>query len=227
MTGHEDFPCDAAVSLAGPAGRLEALTACPPVCVHRTGREEDRAGAATAVICHPHSLHGGTLHNKVVHTLARAFGALGARTLRFNFRGVGKSEGAYDRGVGETEDLLAVLEWVCARRPQDALWLAGFSFGAYVALRAAARFPVARLVLVAPPVPLYDFAALAPRAPALIIQGEADEVVPAPAVREWAQGLQPAPQLVSLPGAGHFFHRRLNELYDIVLAHLAPHRPHA
>jgi uncharacterized protein len=199
-----DFPCDGApLALTGAAGPIEALAACPP---------PERAASATAIVCHPHPLHGGTMHNKVVHTLARGFTDLGLRALRFNFRGVGASAGVHDYGQGETDDLLAVLDWVRSRRPRDELWLAGFSFGSFVALRAAARYPVARLVAVAPPVSLYDFTALAPRAPCLVIQGEADEVVSAPAVIEWARRFEPSVTLVRLPEVGHFFHGRLNEL---------------
>ena len=140
-TAATDFPCtNDTFLIQGAIGELELLTACPP---------DAAAQPITAVICHPHPLHGGSLQNKVVHTLARGFGELGARSVRFNFRGVGRSSGVYDNGMGETEDLLAVIAWVRARRPRDRLWLAGFSFGAYVALRASVRFDPAQLVLVA------------------------------------------------------------------------------
>lgn len=200
-----EFPCakDAFV-IPGAAGELELLTACP---------SEENARPVTTVICHPHPLHGGSMQNKVVHTLARTFGELGARTVRFNFRGVGRSKGEYDHGAGETQDLLAVLEWVCARRPQDKLWLAGFSFGAYVALKTSARLGLEQLVLVAPPVNLYDFNALAmPACPMLVVQGSADEVVPAGGVLRWAEQLTPSAQMIYLEGASHFFHGRLNDL---------------
>lgn len=206
-----EFPCGATVRIPGPAGALEALAACP-------ARE---AHAATAVLCHPHPLHGGTMHNKVVHTLARAFTDLGLRAVRFNFRGVGASAGSFAHGVGETDDLLAVIAWARAQRPHDAIWLAGFSFGAYVALRAASMAPVAQLVTVAPPVHLYDVDALAPpRTPWLLIQGMADEVVPAAEVLAWARALRPAPELVELPGVGHFFHQHLNDLRSVVVERL-------
>jgi len=157
------FPCaPGGLMLPGPAGQLEAITTCPdperkPAAKPQPGRPWPaalgheslasrllRLPSATAVVCHPHPQHGGTMRNKVVHTLARAFEIAGARSLRFNFRGVGLSEGVFGDIVGETEDALAVLNWVRERRPDDELWLAGFSFGAAVALRAAARFPVAR-----------------------------------------------------------------------------------
>jgi alpha/beta superfamily hydrolase len=212
----EGFPCGAGISIPGPAGALEAIAGCPPPGAV--------ARAAVAVVCHPHPLHGGTMHNKVVHTLARAFERLGARSLRFNFRGVGASAGAFDGGRGETGDALAALAWVRKHRPGDELWLAGFSFGAAVALRAATRFPIARLVTVAPAVNLYpDLHELnIARIPWLLVQGRDDEVVPAPEVIGWAQGRSPRPELVVLDGVGHFFHGRLRALTAAVSEHIAP-----
>jgi len=215
--------------IPGPVGYLEAITSCP---------ESDRDPPATAVVCHPHPQHGGTMQNKVVHTLARAFDLAGARTVRFNFRGVGQSEGdstgetaiatSLTRGprllpVGETEDALAVLRWVRGRRPDDELWLAGFSFGASVALRAATRFPVSRLITVAPAVHLYDdLADLEPPAvPWLLVMGTADEVVPATVVQDWAGSRRHPPTTVLHEGAGHFYHQRLPDLRESVLHFLA------
>jgi uncharacterized protein len=205
-----DFPCGVApFALNGAAGRIEALATCPA--------RERKPGACVA-ICHPHPLHGGTMHNKVVQTLARGFGDLGLRTLRFNFRGVGASAGAHDQAIGETDDTVVMLEWLGAQRPQDELWLAGFSFGAYVAMRAAARFPVARVVAVAPAVHLYDFASIpAPRVPWLVIQGDDDEIVPAGEVHKWAEGLGPLVRVVRMEGTGHLFHGMLNELKGIIV----------
>jgi alpha/beta superfamily hydrolase len=198
------FPCNQAVTLAGPAGALEAVTLCPA---------DGAAVAASAVILHPHPLHGGTLHNKVVTTLARGFAELGVASVRFNFRGVGASGGEFGDAAGETEDALAVIEWLRARRPGDRIWLAGFSFGAYVALRAATPAKIAGLVTVAPAVNLYDLSGLAlPTCPWLLIQGEADEIVPVAAVRAWLAGLASPPQARFLPGVGHFFHGQLGEL---------------
>jgi hypothetical protein len=166
------------------------------------------------------------MHNKVVHTLVRGFTDLGLRTVRFNFRGVGASEGSFAHGAGETDDLLAVLAWVRVQRPDDAIWLAGFSFGAYVALRAASAFPVAQLVTVAPAVHLYDFDAFeTPQAPWLLIQGTADEVAPPAQVVAWARGQKPAPHVVELPGVGHFFHQRLNDLRRVVVEQLRAKLP--
>lgn len=203
--------------IAGPVGDLEAVAACP-------APESERP--ASVLVLHPHSLHGGTLQNKVVHTVARSFTELGARSVRFNFRGVGKSAGAYDAGVGEAGDTLAVLNWLRARRPNDVIFLAGFSFGAYVALRAAASFPLAGLLTIAPAVHLYDFSQLTtPRAPWFLFQGGRDEIVPAPAVREWAARQIPAPTLVAFADAGHFFHHRLHELRAAIAEHFTPLLP--
>lgn len=207
--------------IEGPAGALESVAACP-------ARDSERP--ASVVVLHPHSLHGGTLQNKVVHTVARAFTELGARSVRFNFRGAGKSAGAYANGIGETEDALAVLAWLRARRPHDAVFLAGFSFGAYVALRAAASFPLAGLLTVAPAVHLYDFDQIGtPRVPWIMFQGERDEIVSAPALRAWAERQNPPPRWVSFPEAGHFFHQRLHELRAAIVEHvtplLPPHQP--
>jgi len=173
-----------------------------------------------AVICHPHPQAGGTLHNKVVHTLARTFQELGVPSLRFNFRGVGKSAGEFDNGNGETEDALAVIEWGRTRWPGARFWLAGFSFGAFVALKASARLTPERLITIALPVQRFEFAPLRPPScPWLLIQGDQDEIVDARSVLAWAEQLSPMPDIVTLPGVGHFFHGRLQELKDAVIQH--------
>jgi len=212
---NDAFPCNQQLVLAGPAGALEAQTLCPSLT----------DVAATAVILHPHPLHGGTMQNKVVHTLARGFADLGMASVRFNFRGVGASAGRFADGAGETEDALAVIRWVREQRPGAPIWLAGFSFGAYIALRAAATAQVNGLVTVAPAVHLYDFSTLVlPSCPWLLIQGEADEVVPIEALRAWLSGVAPKPQALFLPDVGHFFHGRLSDLKsalrDFVSQHL-------
>jgi alpha/beta superfamily hydrolase len=166
-----------------------------------------------AVICHPHPLHGGSMHNKVVTMIARALRELGLATVVFNFRGVGASAGEYDDGHGETEDLVAVATWAQQARPDSALWLAGFSFGSYVAARAAARLPVRQMISVAPPVSRWDFAGLAsPLCPWLVIQGETDEIVDPQAVYAWVAAQPEPPTLTRMPDTGHFFHRRLMDL---------------
>lgn len=214
---NEEFPCNRPLTITGPAGDLEAHTTCPA---------SDARIAATAVICHPHPLHGGSMQNKVVTTLARGFADLGVASVRFNFRGVGASHGEFADAAGETEDALAVVEWVRQVRPGDALWLAGFSFGGYVALRAAAAVQPAGLVTIAPAVHLYDFSALPmPRCPWLLVQGDADEVVPLDPVRAWLAGLATPPQTVILPDTGHFFHQRLNNLREALHTFLPEHLP--
>ncbi|MBS0431381.1 MAG: alpha/beta fold hydrolase [Proteobacteria bacterium] len=204
-----EFPQEAReFALPGPAGRLEVATAAAAV-------EDARAG--TVIICHPHPQHGGSLRNKVVTMLERALRESGLDTVRFNFRGVGHSEGAYDEGDGESGDLVAVAQWLRRVRPDDALWLAGFSFGSYVALRSARSLAAQALVTVAPPVGRWDFEGVAmPECPWLVVQGEDDEVVDPQAVFEWAATLQPQPTLVRMPETGHFFHRRLMDLRGVV-----------
>lgn len=191
--------------------------------VEDPGPPDGPAPAAFAVICHPHPLHGGTMENKVVTTLARTFQELGLPTIRFNFRGVGASAGGYDDGRGETDDALAVVGWGRQRWPGAAVWLAGFSFGGRVALRAAGRpeaFGLERLVTIAPAI-TRDYAApaevVAPACPWLIVQGEADEVIAAPEVIAWARQIAPTPDLAVLPDVGHFFHGNLNRLRDSIL----------
>jgi len=201
------------LTFAGPAGALEVLLEAP-------AGEVGSPVTAFAVVCHPHPLHRGTMDNKVVWTLARACLQLGAPAIRFNFRGVGASTGSYGAGRGETEDALAVIAAGRQRWPGAALWLAGFSFGGVVALRAARQQPPACLVTVAPGITRIDPDAAPPACPWLIVQGAADDVVPADAVIEWARGLSPAPEVALLPGAGHFFHGRINELRDVVAGFL-------
>jgi uncharacterized protein len=204
-----NFPQHAAAfELLGPAGAIECATDVPAA-------ESARAGVA--LICHPHPLQGGTMQNKVVTTLERALRELGLATLRFNFRGVGRSAGAFDNGIGETDDLLAIAQWAQRVRPGDALWLAGFSFGSYVATRAASMLPTRQLITIAPAVTRWDFTVLpAPPCPWLIVQGEADEVVDPAAVYAFAATRRPAPTLVRVTETGHFFHRRLIELRSLV-----------
>jgi alpha/beta superfamily hydrolase len=197
--------------IAGPVGAIETVLDQP----------REAAGDRFAVVCHPHPQFGGTLDNKVVHTLARTLNETGVPTLRFNFRGVGKSAGAYADGIGETDDALAVIDWGRSRWPAAQLWLAGFSFGGYVALRAAQQRDCSRLITVAPPVARFRFAGLAvPRCPWLIIQGDADDVVDFRAVQAWASSLEPAPRVVLLSGVDHFFHGRLHDLKETVLREL-------
>jgi alpha/beta superfamily hydrolase len=192
-------------TVAGPSGAIECAVDAP------TGMPR-----GVAVVCHPHPQHGGTMDNKVVQTLARAFMQLGYTAVRFNFRGVGGSAGAWAQGTGEIDDALAVI--AAFRAPGLALVLAGFSFGAYVASNAADRLAggsgaAERMVLVAPAVSRFDLAAVPSNT--LLIHGEADDVVPLAAVFDWARP-QALPVTV-IPGAGHFFHGRLSLLKTLVV----------
>lgn len=209
MTGLPAFPeTSQTLLLTGPAGQQELAVDLP---------EPADARAGVAVICHPNPPDGGTLHNKVVTMTARALNELGLATVRFNFRGVGQSEGRFDNGRGETLDLLAVTDWVRAVRPDDALWLGGFSFGSWVALLGARHLPVKQMISIAPPVGLRSFdGVLPPPCPWLVVQGEADEIVSAQAVFDWVAGLAEPPTLVRMPETGHFFHRRLLDLRGAV-----------
>lgn len=169
--------------------------------------------SAWGIVCHPHPLYGGTMDNKVVTTIIKAFQNLGCNTVRFNFRGVGKSEGKFDNGVGELEDLLAVINWVQQQKSQKELWLGGFSFGAGIAARAATQIPVDRLVTVAPAVEhtnLYDLPPI--KCKWILVQGEKDDVVAPQTVFDWAATRNPPPELIVFPEAGHFFHGVLTQL---------------
>lgn len=192
------------VSIPGPAGAIEAAFDPP----------EAAPQPLLAIVCHPLPIEGGTMHNKVVTMAARALRECGIATLRFNFRGVGQSDGSWDDGRGELDDLRAVAAWARARHPDKALWLAGFSFGAWVSLRAAVELRAAALISIAPPVGRHwDFDGIAlPDMPWLVIQGEADEIVDADAVRAWVASLPAPPQLLEMPDTSHFFHRKLMDL---------------
>lgn len=198
--------------IPGPAGALEVLISSPA---------ESRA--IICIICHPHPVQGGTMHNKVVYALASTMEALSVKTVRFNFRGVQKSEGEFGHGVGELADLEAVVTWVKTHRPEDAIWLAGFSFGAFIAIKANQICHAQALVAVAPPVGHPYFNEL-PRitCPWILVQGEQDEIVDAKAVLEWARQQTPAPEVIAMPDAGHFFHGKLVILKERLLSLLPP-----
>jgi hypothetical protein len=201
-------PAPQPVIIPGPMGGIEARVEAPV---------RIETPAAIGVVCHPHPLYGGTMQNKVVHTLARAMQELGTPTVRFNFRGVGESEGVYDGGLGEMDDAVAVIAWARARWDCTALWLAGFSFGAAVALQASALTAPRALVTVAPPVGrLILNSPPRPACPWLVVQGDRDELVEFAAVQAWAEGYAPRPRFAVLAGADHFFHGRLVELRGVV-----------
>ncbi len=205
MNALPDFPSESGpLLIPGPAGPLELMIDLP---------EPGQERAGVAVVCHPNPPDGGTLHNKVVTMAARALSELGLAAVRFNFRGVGQSQGSFDQGRGETLDLLAVTDWVRKQRPNDALWLAGFSFGSWVALQGARHLPVKQMISIAPPVGLREFAGvLPPPCPWLVVQGEIDDIVDPQAVYDWIDSLKDKPTLVRMPDTGHFFHRRLMDL---------------
>jgi uncharacterized protein len=200
----------------GPAGALEVVVNDPDDLAGMPLREQ-AARRGLALIAHPHPLFGGTLDNKVVQTLAKTFFAQGYVAVRMNFRGVGASAGAHDNGIGETEDWLLVAAEMQTRYGPLPLLLAGFSFGAYVQSRVAARLrergtPAERLVSVAPAVGRFEVEAAAHGT--LVVHGEQDDVVPLAAVLAWARP-QRLPVVV-LPGAGHFFHGNLVELQHVI-----------
>lgn len=214
------FPAGSAtLALDGPAGVLDV--AVDPA--------EDPPVPVVAIVCHPLPTEGGTMHNKVVTMAARSLRECGIATVRFNFRGAGTSEGSFDHGDGETEDLKAVVAWVRAQRPDAALWLAGFSFGSYVALRAAPSLHPALMLSIAPPVGRsWDFTTIAPpNCPWIVIQGEADEIVDPQAVYAWIATLPERPELVRMPDTSHFFHRKLMDLRGAIKHAVKPFLPPA
>lgn len=180
---------------------------------------ETLQGTFIALLGHPHSLQGGTMNNKVVTTMARAFRELGIPSLRFNFRGVEQSGGVFDNGPGESDDMLCLARLWATLVPNNRFIFAGFSFGSYVAYRAAAQWPHDLLISIAPPVMRYDYDQFHP-APAVwhIVQGEKDEVVPAEEVVAFAEQSTPPLSVHYFPQAGHFFHGGLLELKACLLA---------
>ena len=200
-------------TLAGAAGAIETKL--------EFGDDTAAAPAVFGVVCHPHPLYGGTMDNKVVHTVARAMIECGAPAFRFNFRGVGASAGAFDHGRGEADDLAVIVAEGRRRFPGAGLWLGGFSFGAFVALRAAAQVAPEKLVAVAPPVARFDLGEVVhPDCDWMLAQGDADDVVPSDEVLRWAAAQPRKPTLHVLAGAGHFFHGRLHELKPLIVEFL-------
>ena len=200
--------------VTGPAGSIEAVVDAPELAPGVAPR-------GVVVIAHPHPLFGGTMDNKVVQTLARAFVQCGWQAVRFNFRGVGATEGVYDEGRGELQDLLAVVQQVA---PQGTLALAGFSFGAFVTSHAVqtlwAQRAIEKVVLVGTAASRFAVADIPPEAHAhtLTLHGEQDDTVPLAAVMDWARP-QTLPVTV-IPGGGHFFHGQLPLLKSLVVRHL-------
>lgn len=212
-------PSQTQLFLDGPAGRLESVLEAPAQVSPVGG----------AVVCHPHPQHGGTMHNKVVHTLSRAFLRCGFETLRFNFRGTESSAGTYDDGRGEFDDALVAIAFMrdrlaggLAAGVSPPLWLAGFSFGAAIVIRAAARVPVGGLISVAPAVSRFaGKLERQPDCPWLIVHGDEDELADVDETVAWVDGLLPGPELLIMTGAEHFFHARLVELREHVTRFVA------
>lgn len=202
--------------LEGDAGQLELGVTLPKIAQIKN----------VILICHPHPLYGGTMDNKVVSTLVRTFTELEFCTVRFNFRGVGHSAGEHDKGIGEAHDLDLILAWVLQAMPDVNLFLAGFSFGSYVAYRIAGssehKDKIQKLILVAPPVQYPEFSSLPiPTVPILVVQGEADEVVEPDKVFAWVKQTLPRAALLSMPDTSHFFHGKLVELKHLLIQELS------
>lgn len=203
--------------ISGPVGQIQAVIHQGDEVGHFASRN------LLVIVCHPHPVHGGTMDNKVVTTLMRTYRDLGVHVLRFNFRGVGKSEGRFDNAIGEVDDLLAVITWTKQQLPQAPLLLAGFSFGSSIAAQASHQVDsLLHLTLVAPPVERYPYDCDGQFPCALaVIQGDKDERVVAEGVYQWVAALQSPAELLRYPDAGHFFHGYLthmkNDLTQVLL----------
>ena len=200
------------IIFAGPEGRLEGRY-----------HHSKEANAPIAVLLHPHPERGGTMNNKVVFTLYQTFAKRGFSTLRFNFRGVGRSQGSFDRGEGELSDAAAALDWLQSTNPNaSACWVGGFSFGAWIGMQLLMRRPeIDSFIALAPPAHSQDFSFLAPcPSSGLIVQGELDEEVPREAVTKLINKLSQQRGIVVqhslIPGANHYFHHRMDEMADTV-----------
>lgn len=203
---------ETAIMIPGPVGNLESL-------IYSVKNSQ-----AVAVICHPHPLFQGTMYNKVIYTLSRTFYHAGITAVRFNFRGVGKSEGSFGHSVGEIEDFLAVVNWIKETTPGVEFYFAGFSFGAYIAAAGATRQLCKQLFSVAPAVTHQPYSSLPSLSnPWLVLQGEEDEIISPQAVYDWyerAKDYHHFLSLIKFPGATHFFHGQLNTLRAAIEEHL-------
>jgi uncharacterized protein len=210
------------LTINGPVGGLAAVL---------TPAEAQGALAAQprlVIICHPHPAHGGTMDNKVVTTLLRIYRDLGVHVLRFNFRGVGESEGQFDDAVGEREDVMAVVRWAQLSFPKHRLLLAGFSFGSSIVARASyAIAGVEHMTLVAPPIERYEYDREGLfNCPVCVIQGDQDELVKAQGVYDWVDRLSSPVELIRYEDCGHYFHGYLSvlrtDLARVLLAQIKP-----
>lgn len=201
----------------GPAGKIEALLAAP---------QTENTHNAIAVVCHPHPLYEGTLHNKITYMIAKTLIEHGIPTLRFNFRGVEKSEGAFADGEGEKDDLISAIAKMKQMFPDKNLWLGGFSFGSCMALKVSQEQNATQLFTVAPPVKAdYFTGIIAPQCPWLLLQGLADEVVNAQDVLDWCNTLSSQPDIRTFDDVGHYFHRRLPEIKNAMTSHIKENHP--
>jgi len=205
------------VMINGPEGRLEAR--------YLPAKERN---APIALVLHPHPQHGGTMNNKIVYGLFHAFSRQGFAVLRFNFRGVGRSQGVYDRGEGELSDAASALDWLQMYNPDASqCWVAGFSFGAWIGMQLLMRRPeIASFISVAPPANMYDFTFLAPcPSSGLVVQGNSDELVPEPSVKKLVDKLAHQRDITIeyrvIDGANHFFHGKLPQLEEVVEDYVA------
>ena len=205
------------VVINGPAGRLEG----------RYHHNPDPL-SPVAVVLHPHPQHGGTMNNRVAYTIFQAYAALGFSVLRFNFRGVGRSQGRYDRGEGELADATAALDWLQTYHPNaGSAWIGGFSFGAWIGMQLLMRRPdLEGFVVASPPASLYDFSFLAPcPCSGLIVQGDKDEVVSEPTVAKLSEKLAKQRGLTMdyrvVPGADHFFQNHAQTVHDHIVDHVS------
>ena len=216
LSNYLKTPGEHLFSVSGQAGPLEVALMVPEHANYR----------CVALLGHPHPLHGGTMSNKVVTTLVRAFKELNIASLRFNFRGVGQSAGIYDEGIGESEDMLLLARQVFKALPEAHFLFAGFSFGSYVAYRAAAQCQHSLLITVAPSVLHFNYTEFSPApTPWIVLQGDDDEVVPLQSVLDFAALPSPVTSLQRFADTGHFFHGKLIELklsiIEIVREYLA------
>jgi len=192
------------VSIEGKAGYLEGL--------YQAGQ----AGKPAVIVCHPHPLYGGTMRNKVVYWMSRSFEDMGYSVLRFNFRGVEKSEGSWDEGKGEADDVTTAIDWLAQQQPNAPLYFAGFSFGCFAGLQAVRHdMRIQRMLAVAPAVNLWSFGFMqADERPLTVIQGTSDEIVPCEQVVAWAEHM-PQVDLHLVDGAGHFFPKHMDEMMQL------------
>lgn len=198
------------IIFAGPEGRLEGRY-----------HHSEQKNAPAALVLHPHPVHGGTMNNKVTYNIYHSFVKQGFSVLRFNFRGVGRSQGSFDNGVGELSDAATAMDWLQLQNPDaSSFWISGFSFGAWISMQLLMRRPeIEGFVAVSPPVNKYDFSFLAPcPAPGLIIQGDQDSIVTEESVSKLAEKLskQRSMEVVyeMIPGADHFFRETMDKLNE-------------